>query len=80
MTAQPICFPLFCMVVCRRGASRVHRRVILNSWVWFFPLAVAGKLIARTRIGPVRHWLNRVSAVIIWLSAAYWVYNLARIA
>ncbi len=50
---------------------------ILNSWVWFFLLAVAGKLVGS--VGPVRRWLNRVSAVIIWLSAAYLVYNLARI-
>ena len=53
---------------------------IVNSWVWFFALAVAGKLIARTRVGPVRTWLNRVSAVIIWISAVYLVYNLARLA
>ncbi len=52
----------------------------LNSWVWFFMLAVAGKLLARTRIGPVRKWLNRVSAVIIWISAVYLVYNLIRVA
>ena len=51
---------------------------LVNSWVWFFALAVAGKLIARTRVGPVRKWLNRVSAVIIWISAVYLVYNLAR--
>ena len=50
---------------------------ILNSWVWFFLLAVAGKLLGT--VGPVRKWLNRVSAVIIWLSAVYLVYNLARI-
>ncbi len=49
---------------------------ILNSWVWFFLLAVAGKLIGA--IGPVRKWLNRASAIIIWLSALYLVYNLAR--
>ena len=53
---------------------------ILNSWAWFFMLAAAGKLIARTRIAPVRRWLNRVSAIIIWISAVYLVYNLARIA
>jgi len=51
---------------------------IFNSWLWFFMLAVAGKLIGT--IGPVRQWLNRVSAVIIWLSAVYLVYNLVRIA
>ena len=52
---------------------------ILNSWVWFFMLAVAGKWVARTRIGAVRRWLNRVSAIIIWISAVYLVYNLARL-
>jgi L-lysine exporter family protein LysE/ArgO len=51
---------------------------IFNSWLWFFMLAVAGKLIARTRIGPVRKWLNRVAAMIIWISAVYLVYNLMR--
>jgi len=51
---------------------------IVNSWVWFFALAAAGKLLGS--IGPVRRWLNRVSAVIIWISAVYLVYNLARLA
>ncbi|NTU65942.1 MAG: amino acid transporter [Chloroflexi bacterium] len=49
---------------------------ILNSWAWFFILAVAGKLIGS--IGPVRRWLNRASAIIIWISAVYLVYNLTR--
>lgn len=51
---------------------------VLNSWVWFFLLAVAGMRIGS--IGPVRRWLNRVSAIIIWISAVYLVYNLTRIA
>ncbi len=51
---------------------------VLNSWVWFFLLALAGKWLGS--IGPVRQWLNRVSAVIIWISAVYLVYNLARVA
>lgn len=50
---------------------------ILNSWLWFFMLAVAGKFVGT--IGSVRKWLNRVSAVIIWISAVYLVYNLGRI-
>lgn len=64
------------------GAERIAftAACILNSWAWFFMLAVAGKFIARTRVGPVRRWLNRVSAVIIWLSAVYLVYNLTRLA
>jgi L-lysine exporter family protein LysE/ArgO len=49
---------------------------ILNSWLWFVMLAVAGKWIGS--IGPVKRWLNRVSAVIIWISAVYLVYNLTR--
>jgi L-lysine exporter family protein LysE/ArgO len=51
---------------------------ILNSWLWFLMLAVAGKLVGS--IGAVRKWLNRASAVIIWLSAVYLVYNLMRVA
>lgn len=47
---------------------------ILNSWAWFCLLAVAGKLVGS--IGPMRRWLNRVLAVIMWISAAYLVYNL----
>ena len=50
---------------------------VLNSWVWFFMLAVAGRWLGT--IGSVRFWLNRVSAIIIWLSAAYLVYNLTRV-
>ncbi len=51
---------------------------LLNSWVWFFLLAVAGKLMGS--IGGVRRWLNRVSALIIWISAVYLVYNLMHVA
>jgi L-lysine exporter family protein LysE/ArgO len=60
------------------GAERIAftAACIVNSWLWFCMLAVAGKLIGA--IGPVRRWLNRVSAVIIWLSAIYLVYNLTR--
>jgi L-lysine exporter family protein LysE/ArgO len=49
---------------------------ILNSWAWFWWLAVAGKFLGS--MGAVRKWLNRVSAVIIWISAVYLVYNLMR--
>ncbi|CAG0928558.1 Arginine exporter protein ArgO [Thermoflexales bacterium] len=49
---------------------------ILNSWAWFWLLAVAGKSLGS--MGAVRKWLNRVSAVIIWISAVYLVYNLMR--
>ncbi len=62
------------------GSERVAftAACILNSWVWFCLLALAGKWVGS--IGPVRQWLNRVSAVIIWISAVYLVYNLARVA
>lgn len=51
---------------------------VFNSWLWFFALAVAGKLIGST--GSVRRVLNRVSAVIMWISAFYLVYNLIKAA
>lgn len=43
--------------------------VILNSWLWFLMLAVVGRLVGT--FDTVRIWLNRASAVIMWLSAAY---------
>ena len=50
---------------------------ILNSWVWFLMLAIAGRLLGA--VGSVRPWLNRASAVIMWLSAVFLVYNLSRL-
>ena len=47
---------------------------ILNSWLWFFALAVVGRWVGS--IVAVRRVMNRVSAVIMWLSAIYLVYNL----
>ena len=49
---------------------------VLNSWLWFFGLAVAGRVLGSFDV--VRKWLNRASAVIMWLSAIYLVYNLTR--
>jgi L-lysine exporter family protein LysE/ArgO len=49
---------------------------ILNSWLWFLALAVAGRWLGTVR--SVRQVLNRVSAIIMWLSAFYLVYNLSR--
>lgn len=51
---------------------------VLNSWLWFFGLAIAGRVAGSFEV--VRQWLNRVSAVIMWLSAIYLVYNLTRVA
>jgi L-lysine exporter family protein LysE/ArgO len=39
------------------------------SWLWFFGLAVAGR--ALSGIDTARRLLNRVSAVVMWVSAAY---------
>ena len=47
---------------------------ILNSWLWFFALAVVGRWAGS--IVRVRRVMNRVSAIIMWLSAIYLVYNL----
>jgi L-lysine exporter family protein LysE/ArgO len=47
---------------------------ILNSWLWFVLLAVAGRFLGT--IGTVRHWLNRASAVVMWSSAAYLMVGL----
>ena len=49
---------------------------IFNSWLWFFALAVVGRWVGS--IAGVRRALNRVSAVIMWLSAVYLAYNLLR--
>lgn len=51
---------------------------VLNSWLWFFGLAIAGRVAGSFEV--VRQWLNRASAVIMWLSAIYLVYNLTRVA
>lgn len=42
---------------------------ILNSWVWFFSLALFGRLAGSLEI--VRRWLNRFSALVMWGSALY---------
>lgn len=50
---------------------------ILNSWLWFFVLAVVGRWVGS--IARVRRVMNRVSAIIMWLSAIYLVYNLIKV-
>ena len=42
---------------------------ILNSWLWFVLLALTGRLMGRVQA--VRVWMNRASAVIMWVSAIY---------
>lgn len=39
------------------------------SWIWFLALALTGRIAGR--FGRVRSWLNRVSAVLMWATAAY---------
>jgi L-lysine exporter family protein LysE/ArgO len=46
----------------------------LNSWVWFAALALVGRLAGS--LAGVRRVLNRVSAAIMWASAAYLVIGL----
>ncbi|HZY43996.1 MAG TPA: LysE family transporter, partial [Anaerolineae bacterium] len=50
---------------------------VLNSWLWFFVLAVVGRWVGS--IVRVRRVMNRVSAIIMWLSAIYLVYNLTKV-
>lgn len=50
---------------------------ILVSWVWFLALALAGRWLGSViALGNFRRILNRVSALIIWLSAVYLIVNL----
>jgi L-lysine exporter family protein LysE/ArgO len=51
--------------------------VILNSWLWFAGLAVAGRLVGRW--DGARRWLNRASALIMWASAIYLLSTLLRL-
>jgi L-lysine exporter family protein LysE/ArgO len=39
------------------------------SWIWFLALAITGRFAGR--FGQVRAWLNRVSAVLMWITAHY---------
>jgi L-lysine exporter family protein LysE/ArgO len=42
---------------------------ILNSMLWFAGLSLVGRLFGKIR--NVQFWLNRASALVMWLSAAY---------
>lgn len=47
------------------------------SWLWFFALGLAGRAAGRLdRSGKVLSALNRVSAVVMWGTAAYLAYSL----
>jgi L-lysine exporter family protein LysE/ArgO len=47
---------------------------VINSWLWFFGLMAAGRLAGQ--FGNVRKWLNRASAIVMWLSALYLIASL----
>lgn len=50
---------------------------ILVSWIWFFGLAVAGKSVGRIdSSGKIMLIINKLSAIIIWVVAAYIAYKL----
>jgi L-lysine exporter family protein LysE/ArgO len=53
---------------------------ILVSWLWFVLLAVLGRLLRRLdRSGVLLALLNRVSAVIMWLSGLFLLYTAVRV-
>lgn len=50
---------------------------ILVSWVWFCLLATAGKVVrASAKSGKILAGINRISAVIMWISAVYLLISL----
>ncbi|SFI37236.1 L-lysine exporter family protein LysE/ArgO [Paenibacillus sp. UNC496MF] len=50
---------------------------ILVSWLWYFALALAGRIVgAKDRAGRLQAGLNRLSALVMWGTAAYLVYML----
>jgi L-lysine exporter family protein LysE/ArgO len=68
------------------GTSAIHYRgnekllftlaCILVSWCWFFLLAVIGWNVGKKKsFTQLFGYINKVSAVFMWLSAIYMVYN-----
>ncbi|GIO52380.1 LysE/ArgO family amino acid transporter [Paenibacillus cineris] len=52
---------------------------VLVSWVWFAGLAAAGRAARNLdSTGRLRSWLNLLSAIIMWVTAAYLAYSLFR--
>lgn len=50
---------------------------ILVSWVWFFSLAMTGRFLQKVdRTGNILTMLNKISAVIMWISAVYLLMSL----
>lgn len=50
---------------------------ILVSWIWFFGIAIAGKTVGQIDAsGRIMLIINKISAIIIWIVAAYIAYKL----
>lgn len=50
---------------------------IITSWIWFLALSLIGRIIGISdRKGYVKIVINRISAIIMWLSAIYLIYSL----
>lgn len=46
--------------------------VILTSWIWFFALSLAGRIVGRvSRSGVLLRRMNQVSAVVVWVMAIF---------
>lgn len=50
---------------------------IAVSWIWFFGLATAGYILGTAAAGAqLRRWLNRISALVMWVVAAQFLWSL----
>lgn len=49
---------------------------ILNSWLWFAGLSLVGRLVRD--VAGIQKWFNRISALVMWSSAAYLLVDLFR--
>lgn len=50
----------------------------LVEWLWFFGLSLAGRVVYRVASGPaVQRWLNRGSAVLMWVVAVRYAWQVA---
>lgn len=50
---------------------------VINSWIWFLALALAGYLVGNSRVaGPLKRGLNRISAVIMWAVGLQFAWHL----
>ncbi|MDA8347147.1 MAG: LysE family transporter [Thermaerobacter sp.] len=53
--------------------------VTLVSWVWFFGLSLAGRIIYRLAKGPaIQRWLNRGSAALMWAVAVRYALQVGK--